>query len=33
MLNKNVRKIIIIVMLVAIVASLILSGVLPFLLS
>ncbi|WP_210618882.1 stressosome-associated protein Prli42 [Mammaliicoccus lentus] len=33
MLNKNLRKIIIIVMLVAIVASLILSGVLPFLLS
>ncbi|SNV67000.1 stressosome-associated protein Prli42 [Mammaliicoccus stepanovicii] len=33
MLNKKVRKIIIIVMLVAIVASMILSGILPFLLS
>lgn len=33
MFNKNVRKFVIIVMLVAIVASLILSGVLPFLLT
>ncbi|MBL0846163.1 MULTISPECIES: stressosome-associated protein Prli42 [Mammaliicoccus] len=33
MLNKKVRKIVIIVMLVAIVAALVLSGVLPFLLS
>ncbi|WP_323704801.1 stressosome-associated protein Prli42 [Mammaliicoccus sp. Dog046] len=31
--NKKLRKIVIIVMLVAIVASLILSGVLPFLLT
>ncbi|WP_204195689.1 MULTISPECIES: stressosome-associated protein Prli42 [unclassified Staphylococcus] len=31
--NKNVRKIIIIVMLVAIVAALVLSGILPFLLN
>ncbi|MEB7724886.1 stressosome-associated protein Prli42 [Mammaliicoccus fleurettii] len=33
MLNKKVHKIVIIVMLVAIVAALVLSGVLPFLLS
>lgn len=33
MFNKNARKFVIIVMLVAIVASLILSGVLPFLLT
>ncbi|MBM6628143.1 MULTISPECIES: stressosome-associated protein Prli42 [Mammaliicoccus] len=33
MQNKKVRKIIIIVMLVAIVAAMVLSGVLPFLLT
>ncbi|MGK9043676.1 stressosome-associated protein Prli42 [Mammaliicoccus vitulinus] len=33
MQNKKVRKIIIIVMLVAIVAAMVLSGILPFLLS
>ncbi|MEX5961323.1 stressosome-associated protein Prli42 [Mammaliicoccus sciuri] len=33
MQNKNIRKIIIIVMLVAIVAALVLSGILPLLLN